>query len=369
MYEHMTRFIEDLDDGRFDESAFTHALYDPPVFDRRYRETLEAHGLDGMKPWGADVEHLDLPTTLALLTFVHRADHFSWGALQKAVEDGFLRRILVRLSELEEEMRSHTIIGFWKDDEPNGFCSNWYPAGFEFFGTEFKTSEHWMMWQKARVMGASDMEQKILDAPTPGEAKALGRKIPYFDGDLWNDVSEQLVYYGVREKFLANPALGSMLMATGSALLCEATPPDRVWGIGMSVDDPSFNRPASWKGKNLQGRVCMRVRTDLGLCGGELPDRKEMVEQLLDSQIGRMNLTELSRVPVARPAVKCYARIAAEEVFSTPVIIPDNFFDKTQWMDARIQDMAATNLGGYLPTVGWRELLVQLAFLQHTKQL
>lgn len=369
MYEHMTRFIEDLDDGRFDESAFTHALYDPPVFDRRYRETLEAHGLDGMKPWGADVEHLDLPTTLALLTFVHRADHFSWGALGKAVEDGFLRRILVRLAELEEEMRSHAIIGFWKDDEPNGFCSNWYPAGFEFFGTEFKTSEHWMMWQKARVMGASDMEQKILNAPTPGEAKALGRKIPYFDGDLWNDVSEQLVYYGVREKFLANPALGSMLMATGLALLCEATPPDTVWGIGMSVDDPSFNRPASWKGKNLQGRVCMRVRTDLQLCGGELPDREEMVSQLLDSQIGRMNLTELSRVPVARPAVKCYARIAAEEIFSTPVIIPDNFFDKTQWMDARIQDMAATNLGGYLPIVGWRELLVQLAFLQHTKQL
>ena len=98
MYEHMTRFIEDLDDGRFDESAFTHALYDPPVIDRWYRETLEAHGLDGMKPWGADVEHLDLPTTLALLTFVHRADHFSWGALQKAAAHIRVRILFIALS-------------------------------------------------------------------------------------------------------------------------------------------------------------------------------------------------------------------------------------------------------------------------------
>ena len=56
MYEHMTRFIEDLDNGRFDDSAFTHALYDPAVYDNRYRETLDAHGLEGTKPWGADVE-------------------------------------------------------------------------------------------------------------------------------------------------------------------------------------------------------------------------------------------------------------------------------------------------------------------------
>ena len=96
---------------------------------------------------------------------------------------------------------------------------------------------------------------------------------------------------------------------------------------------------------------------------------QEMVERLLDSQIGRMSLTELYRVPVARRAVQCYAQIAAQAVFSTTVSILDDFLEKTQWLDARIQDMAATNLGGNLPIVGWRELLVQLAFLQHTKQL
>ena len=137
----------------------------------------------------------------------------------------------------------------------------------------------------------------------------------------------------------------------------------------MSVDDPSFGNPSTWKGKNLQGRVCMRVRTDLGLCGGELPDREKMVAQLLDSQIGRMSLLELSRIPVARPAVQCYARIAAAELSGTMFTSPKDFLNKTQWLVAKIQDMMATNMGGELPIVGWRELLVQLAFLQHTKQL
>ena len=261
-----------------------------------------------------------------------------------------------------------SIIGFWKEDQPYGFLSNWYPAGFEFMGAFFKTSEHWMMWQKARVMGDLDMAEKILDVETPAEAKALGKKVHGFDPKLWDDVCEQLVYYGVREKFLANPELADQLMATGSAVLCEATPPDKIWGIGMAVDHPTFKDPSTWKGKNLQGRVCMRVRSDLRLCGGELPPREEMMCRLLGSQVGEMSLLELSRVPVSRPAVLCWARYVqffCGGRFSSP----QDFLNQVQGPVRDIDFAMNTNMGGGLPGFGWRELLVQLAFLQHTGQL
>ena len=47
MYEHVTRFIADIDAGTFDERAFTNALYHPEIVDLTYRETLDRCGLTG----------------------------------------------------------------------------------------------------------------------------------------------------------------------------------------------------------------------------------------------------------------------------------------------------------------------------------
>ena len=69
MYEHVTRFVADIDAGTFDERAFSEALYGP------------------------------------------------------------------------------TLVGFWRETDELGCCSNWHPAGFEYRGQGFATSEHWMMWQ------------------------------------------------------------------------------------------------------------------------------------------------------------------------------------------------------------------------------
>ena len=368
MYEHVTKFIEDIDEGRFSDAEFDEALYHPSIVNTCYRETLARYRLRGNDPWNADVEQLNLEATLALLTFVHRADHFNEGALYKAAEDGFLRRILVRLEKLEKEISSAKIIGFWKEKDMLGCCSNWHSAGFVFDGLEYKTSEHWMMWQKARVMDDMGSSYHILKADTPRVAKNLGGQVKNYDDELWDDVREQLVYYGVREKFLANPALASMLLATGSAVLCEASPYDEIWGIGMTADDPSFNDPSQWKGKNLLGRVCMRVRSDLRLCGGELPDRDRMVNDLFLSRVGGMSLLELSRIPAARPAVLCWVRVMLSQSRGTHGVT--DVEEALAMMKDASLDMYY-NYGDFTigTSVGVMELLVQLAFLHHTGQL
>jgi hypothetical protein len=192
-----------------------------------------------------------------------------------------------------------------------------------------------------------------------------------FDGPLWDAISEELVYYGVREKFLQNPRLRNLLFSTGSAVLAEAAPGDKTWGIGITVDHPDFRNIAAWKGSNLQGRVCMRVRSDLreaslaGVSLGELANRSwENAAQLLRTPIGGMSLIELSRVPAARPAVLCYARIAQRHLMDPKIYNAETFLRSVGGSTVvGIDNMMRANMGGGLTIVGWNELVCQLAFL------
>lgn len=256
-------------------------------------------------------------------------------------------------------------LGFWREGEPLGCLSNWHPTGFDFRGTRFATGEHWMMWQKACLMGDLKKASQILVAPTPRRAKELGGEVAPYDGALWDAVREQLVYYGVREKILANDSARSALLSTGSALLAEASPYDRVWGVGMTSDDPRFANPAKWDGENLLGRACMRARADirqlcaLGRLGAVLHEWPE-----LEPSIARMTLLQLSRIPAARTAVYCYATIASHGLpskYPTPGSFLKKEHDLT--VEAVTQSMDA-GAGGGLPVPGWYELVRELE-IQH----
>lgn len=222
-----------------------------------------------------------------------------------------------------------------------------------------------MMWQKARLMGDFEKADKILSAQTPRRAKEYGAEVKPYDGKLWDSVREQLVYYGVREKFLANNLERNLLLSTGSALLAEASPYDKVWGVGMTADDPRFTNPAKWEGENLLGRGCMRARADIRqLCAlGKLNAVCHEWPEL-DSHIGRMTLLQLSRMPSARAAVYCYATIVSHAL---PHIYPTAGAYLKKEHDATVEGVTYSmqfNMGGGLPVTGWYELVRELE-IQH----
>ena len=66
------------------------------------------------------------------------------------------------------------------------------------------------------------------------------------------------------EKFRQNPPLGEFLLSTGNAVIVEASPVDRIWGIGLAADDERATNPLQWRGENLLGFALMEVRDRLG---------------------------------------------------------------------------------------------------------
>lgn len=143
-------------------------------------------------------------------------------------------------------------------------CSQWYPAKFTVDGVDYPTAEHFMMAEKARAFRDDESLAKILQSKSPADAKALGRKVRNFDSTLWAKQSFQIVVSANIAKFSQNEKLAAWLRISAPKILVEASPTDKIWGIGMAVSDPHAKDPVKWRGRNLLGFALTRVRDELG---------------------------------------------------------------------------------------------------------
>lgn len=93
--------------------------------------------------------------------------------------------------------------------------------------------------------------------------KKLGRGISNYDGKIWEEKRVSVMTAGIRRKFLQNPHLKQALLDTGDLLMAEASPTDRVWGIGLSAYDAKTIDPSKWPGQNLLGKCLTLVKADI----------------------------------------------------------------------------------------------------------
>lgn len=138
--------------------------------------------------------------------------------------------------------------------------SQWYNAPLVVDGDRYPTAEHFMMAEKATLFGDQQIRAQVLQAPSPAAAKALGRKVRGFDAATWVANRFSIVVRANSAKFAQNPEMGQFLLQTGSHILVEASPVDRIWGIGMARDNEKVNNPNLWRGLNLLGFALMQVR-------------------------------------------------------------------------------------------------------------
>jgi ribA/ribD-fused uncharacterized protein len=146
--------------------------------------------------------------------------------------------------------------------------SQWYGSPFELDGVTYLTAEHFMMVEKARLFADRAennnlLVEQIIKASHPQKAKQLGRQVEGFTNEVWNQHRFDIVVRGNLAKFSQNELLADYLLETDNRVLVEASPVDKVWGIGLAADDLDSINPYKWKGLNLLGFALMEVRAQL----------------------------------------------------------------------------------------------------------
>lgn len=148
----------------------------------------------------------------------------------------------------------------------HGCFSQWWQSPFVIGSDTYLTAEHYMMAQKALLFDDQAVFAKILAAKHPKhpkQVKALGREVVKFDENTWQQHRYKIVVAGNLAKFGQHKELGQYLINTGKRVLVEASPYDKVWGVGLAKDDERITNPQRWQGLNLLGFALMEVRDKL----------------------------------------------------------------------------------------------------------
>ena len=145
--------------------------------------------------------------------------------------------------------------------------SNWWTTKDQFkHGPHiFQNSEQAFMYEKAVCFNDREIANQILLTGDPKETKALGRKIKNFNAETWNIMSPHVMYSVNISKYCQNETFLKELLETGNKVLVEASPYDKIWGVGLHWSDDKILDEKNWQGKNLLGKALMDVRKFLFL--------------------------------------------------------------------------------------------------------
>ncbi|KAJ5188008.1 Conserved hypothetical protein CHP02464 [Penicillium cf. griseofulvum] len=188
-------------------------------------------------------------------------------------------------------------IFFWKVTSNFGEFSQWYISDFVCDDEKFSTAEQYMMYKKALMFGDTRISEKILcsSSASPRKHKSMGRMVANFDPDIWESRNMNVVINANYCKFTQDVHLMEILLDTADNLIIEASPTDRVWGIGFDSAHAMVN-VGRW-GQNRLGRSLMSVRS--------------MIKDVLT----RMPTGMRSRVPVDLPVIAlCYHCISTTTI-------------------------------------------------------
>ena len=140
--------------------------------------------------------------------------------------------------------------------------SQWYPSQFEEGGVTFNNAEQYMMAHKALLFKDNYHYEKIMESTDPSVIKNYGKRIKNFNQSIWNKYKFEIVTQGNRLKFQQNSDLMEILMKTNGKMLVEASPYDKIWGIGLSESKAVQIPQDEWPGQNLLGKALMKVRNE-----------------------------------------------------------------------------------------------------------
>lgn len=247
------------------------------------------------------------------------------------------------------------ILGFYAPDQENGYLSNWYSCSFKYGRYTYSSAEQFMMAQKAALFRDYGVFFKILDTDDQSAIKKLGKQVSNYDDAVWNRLRGPMMRRGLRAKFQQNPGLMEKLLATGNMVLAECAPRDKIWGIGLAVDDRRIQDPQQWKGQNLLGTVLMQVRSDLRCWAATSAGNTEFIDamDMPANEIWSMPFQVVCQLPRIREAIDIYGDVVQSNIRGG---YQYDFYREATGTLADLEESMRVNMGGGLPVAWFYEM-------------
>jgi ribA/ribD-fused uncharacterized protein len=143
--------------------------------------------------------------------------------------------------------------------------SQWTHSPFTLDKKRYNCAEQWMIILRARLFKDDRALKMIMSTTNPADQKRWGREVQGFDANRWSSVCYNIVVRGSLEKYRQNEDLCEKLLATGNLTMVEASPKDKIWGIGLDKNHKDATKPGRWLGKNLLGKALDQARAQIRL--------------------------------------------------------------------------------------------------------
>lgn len=231
------------------------------------------NGYTGEEMFGFFTNNKDIPDNIVM--------HDSFKPLYKKLLDNTSKQ-----ETTSENASKTTYTYFWKSQS---IFSQWHPSKFIYKDITFSSAEQFMMYSKAKLFGADDIAQKIIDYNEKplikqflnGELsdtdicndkgmlrewdayqKAIkdhGREVKDYVEAVWVEKRVPIVSVASREKYDQNPSYKAELMKCSGTKMVEASPYDKIWGIGLDQYKAEKIPAEQWPGLNLLGNVLTKL--------------------------------------------------------------------------------------------------------------
>ena len=149
---------------------------------------------------------------------------------------------------------------FWKSKLSNWEKSN-FTVQYYFNLVTYNCGEQMMMHLKALTFHDYITAEKILQCKDPKLIKALGRQVKNFKNETWDKLKFDLVKLGLTCRFEQDLEAKKELLKYKGKIIVEASPYDRIWGIGYTKEE-AMNNIDNW-GENLLGKILTEICNEL----------------------------------------------------------------------------------------------------------
>lgn len=129
----------------------------------------------------------------------------------------------------------------------------------------FTSTEQGFMYIKAITFGDNVTAQKILNTDDPNRCRKLGRQVKGYNDAEWAKIRYDVFYTLNWAKYTQDKNLQEKLLDPqfDGKKFVEASPIDKIWGIGYAEDNPNIEFTDMYWGKNYLGRILTNIRKRL----------------------------------------------------------------------------------------------------------